>query len=423
MGIGGALITILKRKHDPRWRANAKFLILLLIDGPADKKQLVRSFSTGIMITYGPDSDVQLLEALELFEASLDSLVAEGYVVEDKGVYRLTSRGSATASRIKGTIARSANHISSGLPASFISIIVNIGIAGVSLGAGLITNSMGLMSSGLDNLVSVFTSAAAYFGIKLKAEGLANMVIVGIIAVVALILGYESVGRLLNPQPFETGFLPISVAILTGIACYLLAVFQRYMGNRSGKLSLIILSVDNINSVYISVAVLAGILFARLGITVVDPLVSIGVVVIMLKSAYDLGKETIRAAGGEEPDLSRYELRRDRRMNARRMDRFRFWTLYLLKEPMSRGELEELFSLENIPGLGHIAASLRLDLDYSRHCTGILVGLQDEKLICEAGGKYRLTSDGERSLTEALAGSPNRAFLDSISAGSRYRPE
>jgi cation diffusion facilitator family transporter len=423
MSLGSAVITILKRRYDPKWKANAKFLILLLIDSPVDKKQLLKSYSTGIMITYSPDSDKKLLDTMGLFDTYLAALVAEGYIEDEKGLFRLTQKGSASAARIKGLIARRTNDISSGLPASFISIIVNIVISVVSLAAGLLTNSMGLISSGLDNLVSVFTSAAAYLGIKFRAEALANMAIVVIIAIVALVLGYESVGRLLSPQPFETGILPISAAIFTGVACFGLAIFQRYMGNRSGKLSLIILSVDNINSVYISIAVLVGILFAREGIRVADPLVSLGVVLIMLKSAYDLGKETIKVVDGAEPDLTRYELRHDKRMNIRRKERFMFWTLYLLKEPMAREELEDLFSLDNIKGLEHIATMLRLDLDYSRHCAGILEEFLEEGLVIEAGGKYRLTSNGERSLTEALTESPERSARGKINLIGPHRTE
>jgi hypothetical protein len=96
-------------------------------------------------------------------------------------------------------------------------------------------------------------------------------------------------------------------------------------------------------------------------------------------------------------------------MNIRRKERFKFWTLYLLKEPMAREELEDLFSLDNIKGLERIAAMLRLDLDYSRHCADILEEFLKEGLIIEIGGKYRLTSNGERSLTEALAESPERS--------------
>jgi hypothetical protein len=166
-----------------------------------------------------------------------------------------------------------------------------------------------------------------------------------------------------------------------------------------------------------------GIIFAREGIKIVDPLVSLGVVLIMLKSAYDLGKETIRVVDGAEPELTRYELRHDKRMNLRRKERFKFWTLYLLKEPLSREDLEDLFSLNNIKGLGHIAAMLRLDLDYSRYCAGILEEFLKGGLIVEAGGKYRLTPNGERSLREALAESPEGSARGKINLTGPHRTE
>jgi len=101
-----------------------------------------------------------------------------------------------------------------------------------------------------------------------------------------------------------------------------------------------LMAVDDINSVLISAAVLIGVLFDRLGFPVVDSLVSLGIAALMLKSAIDLGRETIRIAGGEVPDLSQYELGIEKRIREIRKYRFKFWILFLLREPRTSGGLE-----------------------------------------------------------------------------------
>lgn len=120
-----------------------------------------------------------------------------------------------------------------------------------------------------------------------------------------------------------------------------------------------LMAVDDINSVLISAAVLIGVLFDRLGFPVVDSLVSLGIAALMLKSAIDLGRETIRIAGGEVPDLSQYELGIEKRIWEIRKYRFKFWILFLLWEPRTSGELEEIFSEKNARVLRHVAERLK----------------------------------------------------------------
>ncbi|HTY89632.1 MAG TPA: cation transporter [Methanocella sp.] len=410
MTIRDTFFTIIRsgydRGHDPKWLANARFLILLMLDSPADKKQLLKSYTTGVMIAFNPDNYSRLIDAMELFETSLAATIAEGYVVEENGLYRLTRKGSEKAAQMESSIIKTTDRFSSGLPASFVSILVNAMLALVSLSVGLLSNSMGLISSGMDDLVSVFTSAAAFLGIKYDMEAIANMLIVVIIAIMGLFLGYESVCRLLRPEAFDSGILPLSVALFNGAVCIGLALYQRFWGTRTGKFSLIILSIDNFNSIYVTIAVIVGIIFARFGVYIVDPLVSLGVALITLKSAFDLGRETIKVSNGAEPDISQYEFRGDKHMKELRNERFRFWSMILLKEPKTREELEDRFSLKNAKGLQYFATRLRIDLDYSKHCESILAELQAKGLIIETNGKYMRTPDGEKWLSEVIAGSP-----------------
>ena len=176
------------------------------------------------------------------FDVSLASLVMDNYAEEENGGVRLTQKGAATASTAREQLTRTKDSMTSGLHATVMSVVVNIVIAAVSMAAGILSNSMGLISSGVDNSMSVLTSAAAYAGIRYKLETAANVVIVVVILAISVLIGYESVERLLYPQPVDTGIMPIAVAIFTGAACYGLSIYQRFNGRRSGKFSLIILA-------------------------------------------------------------------------------------------------------------------------------------------------------------------------------------
>lgn len=383
----------------------SKFILLMSIaDEGSERAQLVRAYETGVVAMHRGRSIAEMFAVINAFDETMDSLLADGYAEEENGRVCLTQKGTAAATTAREKMARVVEGMSSGLHASVVSIVVNVVIAAVSLAAGLLSNSMGLISSGVDNTVSIGTSAAAYAGIRYRKETAANAAIVLVTLVLGVFLGYESVGRLLSPEPVDSGLMPVAVAIFTGIACYLLSIYQRFHGRRSGKFSLIILAVDNLNSVLVSAAVLVGIAFARFGFPFVDSLVSLGIALLMLKSAVDLGRETLRIADGEEPDLSQYELGIEKRMTAVRECRTRFWIMYLLREPRTGAELDEIFSVKRVGGLWPITEKLQREVPVSRHFADCLCELTDSGLAVRAEDCYRLTAEGARTLADAMAG-------------------
>jgi|GEM_PF-4045190 len=383
---------------------HSKFLVLMAMgDEAPGREELRRNYEMGVIATLPPVSNREMIEAMNAFEASLASLVTEGYVEEAQGKIRLTPKGKATVVDARGQINRAIDRLSGGLYASAVSITVNVVLAVVSLAAGIMSNSMGLISSGVDNTAGVVTSAATYAGIRFRRETLANAAIVVMDLALALILGYESAVRLAHPQPVDAGLLPIAVAVFNGVVCYGLSLYQRFHAQRSGKYSLIILAVANLNSVLISVAVLVGILFARFGYPFVDSLVSLGIALVMLKSAVDLGRETLRIAEGQEPDLAQYELGIQKKMREMRMSRFRFWIMYQLREPRTAEELGEIVSERSTGGMQQIAARLRIDLDVTGRYTECLRELTESGLAVRNGDKYSLTADGARLVAEETA--------------------
>jgi Co/Zn/Cd efflux system component len=374
-----------------------------LEDEAPGREELRRNYEMGVIATLPPVSNREMLEAMNAFEASLASLVADGYVKEDQYRVSLTPKGSAAAVAARGRINQAVDHVSTGTHASAVSIIVNIVFAVVSLAAGVLSNSMGLISSGVDNTTSVATSAAAYAGIRFRRETLANAAIVVLGLALALILGYVSLGRLAHPQPVDAGLMAIAVAVFNGVVCYGLSLFQRFHAQRSGKFSLIILAVGNLGSVLISIAVLVGVLFARFGYPFVDSLVGLGIALVMLKCAVDLGRETLRIADGREPDIAQYELGIEKKMRDLRMNRFRFWILYQLREPRTAEELGDIFSERAPGGMQKIAALLRADQDITGRYSECLRELTESGLAVRNGDKYSLTAEGMRLVAEANA--------------------
>ena len=191
-------------------QAYSKFILLIAIgDEFIGMEELRRAYETGVVAMHNGYSIQEMFETMDAFDTSLAGLVADSYAEEESGRFRLTKKGADVASFAHGKITSGIESASNGLQATLMSIVVNIVIAAVSLAAGIMSNSMGLISSGVDNSTSIATSAAAYVGIRYKKETIANVVIVVVILALSLLLGYESVGRLLHPEPVDSGFMPI----------------------------------------------------------------------------------------------------------------------------------------------------------------------------------------------------------------------
>ena len=152
----------------------------------------------------------------------------------------------------------------------------------------------------------------------------------------------------------------------------------------------------------ISLAVLVGVLFARFGFPFVDSLVSLGIAIVMLKSAIDLGRETLSIAGGKEPDLAQYDLGIDKRIVEARKYRTKFWIMYLLRESRTAGELHETFSGKNAEGIRVIAEQLWTGQSITQYYAECLRELLEKGLAACNVGLYSLTPEGARKLSEAM---------------------
>jgi hypothetical protein len=121
------------------------------------------------------------------------------------------------------------------------------------------------------------------------------------------------------------------VAILTsGLVCAGLGAYQRYVGLRSGNLTLITQSIDSRNHVIIALGVTAGLSASLLGVEVVDGLIGVAVALLILRSGFDVALDLVRTLRGEQVDLSRYRPGFADRLDVLRQAQLRDWMLFLV---------------------------------------------------------------------------------------------
>jgi cobalt-zinc-cadmium efflux system protein len=183
-------------------------------------------------------------------------------------------------------------------------LVLTVVVLLVELGGGLASHSLALLSDAGHVLTDVFALGLAWFAIEQsrrpadrrrsygyqRVSILAALVNAVTLIVIVLAIGYEAVRRLMAPEPVQ-GWIVI-LAALVGIAVNTYVI----LGLRGGTHSL------NIRAAFLHVAgdigasigvVLAGVVILLTGWLYIDPLLSLGIAVLIAYGAWGIVRETV----------------------------------------------------------------------------------------------------------------------------------
>ncbi|HUI01106.1 MAG TPA: cation transporter [Nitrososphaerales archaeon] len=283
--------------------------------------------------------------------------------------------------------------------------------------AALLSGSAGLLADGADATVDTAGAVVVWVGVLVKRETLGTFVIVGMMSLAAVTIGYDSAGRLLGAAkgtlgPISDPSLVIAVEVVALLSAVALHVYQRASGRRNGSLTLISQSVDSRNHIFVSLGVIAGTAFSIEGVYFVDALVGAFIALRFALDAVGLGREATTSGEGEV-DLSRYGLPLESPWRRGRLETFRDWILYSLRDEDVMKEQEIIGSLEST--FGHRYFPLMTvpkegadAFDFAQHFQDLVHPLVDDGLLVEREGGFRLTKRG-------------RQWIDNESKVARFR--
>ena len=242
---------------------------------------------------------------------ALKDLGTDGYVVQKEKIFILTPRGRKKARQHKKEYVRMGRGVEKLLNPQTVSLVglgVHIVLAVIKLLAGFISGSIGLITDGVDTSLDGFSSILVYIGLRLKKEQIINIILVFLMLVVGIIAGIESAQRIFIPEEIEVNFLTFAVAFASGLICFLLSLYQRYVAIRSKQQALIAQAVDSHNHTIVASGVIIGLVAALLDFPLLDTSVGLIVALLILKSGIELALDTIRTLRGEEMNFYCYEL-------------------------------------------------------------------------------------------------------------------
>lgn len=219
----------------------------------------------------------------------------------------------------------SADSIDSALEASGMGIrAVKISLAALmvtaflQVGIVLVTGSVALLADTIHNFSDALTSVPLWIAFVLgrraasrshtfgyrRAEDLAGLFIVAMIAFSALLAGWESINRLINPQPINNIGLVLVAGVIGFAGNELVALYRIRIGKRIGSAALVADGYHARTDGFTSLAVVFGAIGVMLGFPQADPIVGLLITVAILFVLKDAVRQVFgRLMDAVDPEL------------------------------------------------------------------------------------------------------------------------
>lgn len=183
-----------------------------------------------------------------------------------------------------------------GIRAVKISLVALLVTAAAQVILVVVTGSVALLADTIHNFSDALTSVPLWVAFILgrraanrtytygyrRAEDLAGIFIVGMIALSAVLAGWESIHRLIDPQPISNLGLVMAAGVLGFIGNELVALYRIRVGREIGSAALVADGYHARTDGFTSLAVVVGAFGVMLGFPQADPLVGLLITVAIL---------------------------------------------------------------------------------------------------------------------------------------------
>lgn len=183
----------------------------------------------------------------------------------------------------------------------------------------LVSGSVALLADTVHNFSDALTAVPLWIAFLLgrrkatrtypygfgRAEDLAGLFIVAMIALSAVVAAVESIRRFFEPQPVQNLGWVLAAGLVGFAGNELVAIYRIRVGRRIGSAALIADGVHARTDGFTSLAVVAGVVGVWLGFPLADPivglLISVAIMVLLWGTVRDVGR---RLMDGVDPHLS-----------------------------------------------------------------------------------------------------------------------
>ncbi|MGV8981849.1 cation diffusion facilitator family transporter [Clostridium sp.] len=194
-----------------------------------------------------------------------------------------------------------------GMKISKVTIIFNILLSAIKLFAGVLGRSGAMIADSMHSLSDVLSTIAVMVGLKLakqpadedhpygheKMEPVMAKILASILLITALLIGFNGIKSIIN----GTTVIPEKIAMYAAILSIIVKEWMyRYTANGAKKTKSSALMADawhHRSDAFSSIGTLIGVVGARMGYPILDPIASLVICILITKVAIDIYKQAI----------------------------------------------------------------------------------------------------------------------------------
>lgn len=203
-----------------------------------------------------------------------------------------------------------------GKKAATVAIVANCFLTLFNIAIGIMSGSYALVSEGAHTLSDVATSIIAYIGFKIgqkpadeehpighgRAEAIGGLIIVLFLGMIAYEIMQGAIERLLNPSLITTpDFYAAIMAVLGIMINFSVSEYIIKIGKEIRSPAIVADGKHQKTDIFSSIAVLLSVVVSNIGYPILDPIIGLIIGVLILKTAYEVGKENIDNIMGKVP--------------------------------------------------------------------------------------------------------------------------
>ncbi|KXH76613.1 MAG: hypothetical protein AM326_02480 [Candidatus Thorarchaeota archaeon SMTZ-45] len=183
----------------------------------------------------------------------------------------------------------------------------------IKLWVGFNISSHAMVTDGFENLTDLIVVGIIAFSLRYSRDRLGAIAIMVFMLISGTLLGFNAFIGILTPEVIVTSYWGYLVTILSIVMNLGLIRYKTLVGRMSGNLALISDAKEDGSHIRIGSGVLVGLLFAEVGIYVVDSIVAILIALVviwegiealreLLEAGDDLSVDTIHLAASQQYD-------------------------------------------------------------------------------------------------------------------------
>ena len=201
------------------------------------------------------------------------------------------------------------------------SLAVNVILSAIKFVAGVVANSGAMISDAIHSASDVFSTIIVMIGVKLSAkeedadhpygherlECVAAIILAMLLLLTGIFIGYESVQKILSAETEELaipGTLAIAAAVVSIIVKEMMFWYTRHFARLIHSEALMADAWHHHSDALSSVGALIGIVGARMGLPVLDPVAGLFICFFIAKAAFDIFKEAVEKMVDHTGDIA-----------------------------------------------------------------------------------------------------------------------